>query len=114
VVRGQQQQEAQKVWTDFTGSLEETLDLISANTSELMRGLFNGLLRLQRFTRDSARFVGEEFQTLEGDVRDVREELRRVHDDIESLATAGVSKVEGLAEISQQRLSMVLSSYQSD
>ena len=85
------------------------MHLISTNGTKLMKELFTGLLRLQSFTRDSARHVGEEIAMLEGDVRNVREQLRRVDDVIDGMASRGASKVDQLAEISQQRLSTVSS-----
>jgi len=106
-VRELQQGTVQRHWDEFTETLEESLDLISTNATKLMRELFTGLLRLQSFTRDSARQVGEEITMLEVDVRNVREELHRVYDDIDGMATRGVSNIDQLAEISQQRLYMV-------
>ena len=109
-VRELQQETVQRHWDQFTVSLEESLHLISTNGTKLMKELFTGLLRLQSFTRDSARHVGEEIAMLEGDVRNVREQLRRVDDVIDGMASRGASKVDQLAEISQQRLSTVSSS----
>jgi hypothetical protein len=106
-----QQRRTQKKWTEFTVSLEESLEVISANTTVLLRELFSGLLRLQSFTRDSTRFIGDELKTLEDDVRNARGEIRRVHDDIDSLGTSGVARVEELAGLGQHQLSMVGSSY---
>jgi len=91
-------------------SLEETLNSISGNTSSLMKDLFSGLLRLQKFTRDSAKSVSDELQTLGGDIKDVRKELLHVQEDMELIATRGISKIEELAEMSQHRLSRVLHS----
>ena len=108
-VRELQQETVQRHWDQFTVSLEESLHLISTNGTKLMKELFTGLLRLQSFTRDSARHAGEEITVLEGDVRNVREQLRRVYDVIDGMATRGVSKVDQLAEISEQRLSTVSS-----
>jgi len=108
-VRELQQETVQRHWDQFTVSLEESLHLISTNGTKLMKELFTGLLRLQSFTRDSARHVGEEIAMLEGDVRNVREQLRRVDDVIDGMASRGASKVDQLAEISQQRLSTVSS-----
>ena len=102
-----QQQVVERHWTEFTMLMEESFELISANATNLIRELFMGLLRLQSFTRDSVRYVAEELQSLEVEVRDVRGELRQVHDGIDDIATTGISKVRQLAEISQQRLSMV-------
>jgi hypothetical protein len=107
--RETQQREVQKQWTEFTTSLEERLGSISANTSNLMGDLFSGLLRLQSFTRGSMKFVADEFRMLEGDVKDMRDRLGQVHDNMELIATGGVSKVQEFAEMSQRRLSMVLS-----
>jgi hypothetical protein len=107
-VREMQQRDVQRHWTEFTSSLEESFDLIAANTTELMKDLFSRLLRLQSFTRDSARFVAEELQILEMDVCSVRGELRRVHKDLDALGIAGISAIDQLAEMSQQRLSMVI------
>ena len=105
--REMQQRRNQKKWTEFTISLEQSLELISANTTILLRELFSGLLRLQSFTRDSTRFIGDELKTLEEDVRNVRGEIRRVHEDIDVLGTSGVAKVEELAGLGQYQLSMV-------
>ena len=105
--RETQKREVQKQWTEFTISLEDTLNSVSANTSSLMGDLISGLLKLQVFTRDSTEFVANELQSLEGDVQNMRSELRRVQDDIALLAAGGISQVEELAEISQQRLYMV-------
>ena len=106
-VREMQQQTVQRHWNQFTVSLEESLDLISVNATKMMTELFTGLLRLQSFTRDSARYVGEELVMLEGDVGNVRGELHRLHEDINGIASKGISKIDDLAERSQQRLSMV-------
>jgi hypothetical protein len=102
-----QQRRNQKKWTEFTISLEQSLELISANTTILLRELFTGLLRLQSFTRDSTRFIDDELKILEEDVRNVRGEIRRVHEDIDALGTSGVAKVEELAGLGQHQLSMV-------
>lgn len=107
-VREMQQQSVQRHWNEFSMSLEESFDSISVNTTNLMKELFTGLLRLQSLTRESSIYIADEIQTLEVDVRKVRGELRRVHDDIDTVGTAGVSKIDQLAEMSQQRLSMVL------
>jgi hypothetical protein len=105
--REMQQRKNQKKWTEFTMSLEESLKSISANTTVLLRELFSGLLRLQSFTRESTRFIGDELKTLEEDVRNVRGEIHRVHDDIDALGITGVAKVEELAGLGQHQLSMV-------
>src|SRR5208282_5388920 len=107
-IKETQQKEVQKQWNKFTVSLEETLYSISGNTSSLMTDLFSGLLRLQSFTRDSAKFVADELRTLEGDVKDVRHEIRQVQEDIDLVATGGVSRIEELAEMSLHRFSRVL------
>jgi hypothetical protein len=105
--REMQQRRNQKKWTEFTISLEQSLELISANTTVLLRELFSGLLRLQSFTKDSTRFIGDELKTLEDDVRNVRGDIRRVHDDVDALGTSVVAKVEELAGLGQHQLSMV-------
>ena len=105
--RMMRQRAVQRHWNEFTMSLEESLDLISTNATEMMTELFTGLLRLQSFTRDSARYVGEEFALLEGDVRNVRGRLRRAYEDIDGIASNGISKIDELSERSQQRLFMV-------
>ena len=105
-----QQREVQKQWREFTTSLEESFHSISGNTSSLMKDLFSGLLRLQKFTRDSAKSVSDELQTLGGDIKDVRKELLHVQEDMELIATGGISKIEELAEMSHHRLSRVLHS----
>ena len=107
-VRDAQQREMRKHWTKFTVSLEETLDSISVNTSRLMTDLFSGFMRLQSFTKDSTRFLTSDLQSLQGDVQNVRGELRRMHDDIGGFTVEGIFQVEELAEMSRRRLSMVL------
>jgi len=102
-----QHQNVRKQWNEFTGQLEESFNLIAMNTTDLMRDVITGLLRLQSFTKDSTRFVVEEIESLEGDVKKVRGEIRQFHEDIEMVGRIGVSKVEGIAELSQQRLLMV-------
>ena len=106
-VREMQQRTVQRHWNEFTMSLQGSLDLIWANGTEMMTELFTGLLRLQSFTKDSAKHVGEELAMLEGDVRNIRGELHRVHEDIDGISSKGVSKMDELAERSHQRLSMV-------
>jgi hypothetical protein len=106
-VREMQQRTVQRHWNEFSMSLQGSLDLIWANGTEIMTELFTGLLRLQGFTRDSVKHIGEELVMLEGYVRNVRGELHRVHEDIDGIATRGVSKMDELAERSQQQLSMV-------
>jgi hypothetical protein len=106
-VRERQQQLTQKHWTEFTISLTDSLDLISANASDLMRDLFTGLLTLQSFARDSAINIAEELRTLEVDVRGVRGELRQVQHDIDALGNVGLSKIDQIAEMSQHQLSIV-------
>jgi hypothetical protein len=106
-VREMQQQAVQRHWSEFTMSLEESFNSISTNTTNLMKELFMGLLRLQSLTRESAKYVSEELQTLETDVRIIRGDLQRAHDDIDDVGNAGVAKIDRLAEMTQQRLSMV-------
>jgi hypothetical protein len=106
-VREMQQQVVQRHWSEFTMSLEESFNSISTNTTNLMKELFMGLLRLQSLTRESAKYITEELQTLEVDVQNIRGELQRAHDDIDDVGNAGVAKIDRLAEMTQQRLSMV-------
>jgi hypothetical protein len=98
------QRAVQRHWNEFTMSMEESFDSMSAGASNLMKELFMGLLRLQSFTTESAKYVADELKMLELDVQNVRGELRQVHGEIDSLGTAGISKIDQLAEMSQQRL----------
>jgi hypothetical protein len=102
-----QQQRVQKHWNEFTVSLEQNLDLLSTNTTSLVRDLFSGLLRLQSFTRDSSRFVTDELDTLEQDVRTLRGEISLLNADIDNLGNTGVARVEKLGEITQQQMILV-------
>ena len=106
-LREMQQHDIQTHWNTFSMSLEESLNMISANATEIMTELFTGLLRLQSFTRDSARYVGEELALLGGDVRNVREEFRTAYENIDGIASRAVPIIDELAERSQQHLSMV-------
>ena len=99
--RESREQNVQKLWTEFTSSLEEALESISTNTTTLMRELFIGLLKLQSFTKESARYVGEELQWLQDDVHNIREYLRRLHEDIQGIRTEGISKVYEFSEHTQ-------------
>lgn len=105
--RESREKNVRKVWTEFTSSLEDALESISANTTTLMRELFIGLLKLQSFTKESAKYVGEELQWLQDDVHNVREHLRRLHEDIQGIGTEGISKVDKLSEHAQDHLSKV-------
>jgi hypothetical protein len=106
--RDVRQRGVQKQWNEFTVSLEESLDLLSVNITNLMRELFTGLLTLQSFTRDSARHVGGELQSLELDVLHVRGQLLGIHDDIDALGSHGVLKMDEMNEMTLQQLSKVL------
>jgi hypothetical protein len=55
--KGARQQDVQTRWNEFTLSLQDSLDLISGNTTTLLQDVFSGLLKLQVLTRDSKRFV---------------------------------------------------------
>ena len=102
-----QQQRVQKHWNEFTVSLEQNLDVLSTNTTTLLRDLFSGLLRLQSFTRVSTRFVADELDTLEQDVRTIRGEISLLNADIDNLGNTGVARVEKLGEITQQQMILV-------
>lgn len=94
-------------WNAFTISLEESLGVLSVNTSILTRDLLSALLRLQTFTRDSADVVAHQLSILEGDICGVREQLRQVRIDVDTIGESGVSAVESMIDVSQERLFMV-------
>ena len=106
--RAMHQQFMQREWSEFTVSLEKSLDLISVNVTHFVRDLFTALLRLQTFTRVTARRVAEELQNMEADVHNVRGELGRVHDDIDNLGSHGMLKIVEFNEFTQRQLYMVL------
>jgi Tht1-like nuclear fusion protein len=108
--REMQQQTAQRHWNGFTSSLEKSLESISSNTTSLMKDLFLGLLKLQSFTRNTARFVSEELYSLDKDVYNIRGRLQQMQGEINTLEMAGVSKIDQLAEMNQHRLTMVFAS----
>jgi hypothetical protein len=110
--REMQQREVQKKWTEFTISLEESLEIISANTTTLLQELFIGLLRVQELTRKSTIFLSGEFQTLEEDARNIRSQIGRVNNDVGTLASTGTAKIEELAGAGEQQLSLVESNHQ--
>jgi len=107
--RETQQRVVQQQWNEFTTSLEGSLESLSVNTTSLMRELFMGLLRLRSFIRESTRYVGEELKTLEIEVRSLREQTHRVHEDLTTLGTNGISKIEELGEISLDQMLTVIS-----
>lgn len=102
-----QQRKSQQRWTEFTVSLEERLELISVNASTLLQELLTGLLRVQDLTRDSTALIGGELHTLEKDIRNVRSEIRRVHEDVGTVGSTGAAKLEELAGAGENKLSMV-------
>lgn len=101
------QQVIQKQWNEFTVSLRQNLDVISMNTTTLLRDLFSGLLRLQSFTRDSTRLVAEELRTLEEEVSTIRGGISQVNNELDTLGEAEVARVEKLGEITEQQLTLV-------
>ena len=105
--RDLQQRAWQAEWNDFTWSLEQSLDMIAKNTTQLMRDLFSGLLSLQSLTRDSTRFVSDGFQTLESGVQSLKYRLQDVDHEIDEVGKAGKMNVAALTEMAQRRLSLV-------
>src|SRR5205085_34232 len=101
------QQVIHKHWDDFTVSLRQNLDVLSMNTTTLLRDLFSGLLRLQSFTRDSTRFVAGELHNLEQEVRTIRAGISQVNNELDTLGKTEVTRVEKLSEITEQRLTLV-------
>lgn len=101
------QKSVQKHWQEFTISLEQNLDVLSTNTTSLLRDLFSGLLRLQSFTRDSTRLVVEELGALDQEVRTVRGEISSLNTDIDNLGNNGVTRIEKLSQITQQQVMLV-------
>ena len=105
--RDLQQRAWQTEWNDFTWSLEQSLDMIAKNTTQLMRDLFSGLLSLQSLTRDSTRFVSDGFQTLESGVQSLKYRLQDVDHEIDEVGKAGKMNVAALTEMAQRQLSLV-------
>lgn len=102
-----QQQVIRKHWDEFTVSLRQNLDVLSMNSTTLLRDLFSGLLRLQSFTRDSTRLVAEELHTLEQEVSTIRAGISQVNNELDTLGETEVARVEKLSEITEQQLILV-------
>lgn len=105
--REAQQRTSQKHWNDFTSSLEESLESISSNTTSLMKDLFLGFLRLQSFSRDTARYVSEELRTLDVDIHGIRGRLQQIQGEINALGNSEISQIDQLAEMNKHQLSIV-------
>jgi hypothetical protein len=105
----EQQREMQRVWEEFTRSLDITLEIISTNTTDLMKDLYTGLLSLQSLMRTSTRFVGDELNVLSKAAQAIHEELHQVREDIDSAGLAGKSKIQELLATAETELSEVSS-----
>jgi len=81
-------------WNAFTTSLEESLWVLSVNTSILTRDLLSALLRLQTFTTHSTDVVAEQISVLERDIRSVREQIGQVRIDVDTI----------IADVTQEHL----------
>lgn len=101
------QQVIQKQWNEFTISLRQNLNVLSTNTTTLLRDLFSGLLRLQSFTKDSTRLMADELRTLEQEVRTIRGGIGRVNNELDTFSETEIGRVEKLSGIIQQQLILV-------
>lgn len=113
-IQESQQQGVQKHWKEFTMSLEQNLDVLSTNTTTLLRDLFSGLLRLQSFTRDSTRFVAEELNTLEQNVRSIRGGMDLLDTNLNTLGNKGIAQLEQLSDATEEQLMLVKRIYVGD
>jgi hypothetical protein len=104
------QRDVQRAWNEFTVVLRDDLDLIATNTTSIFHDVLSGLLRIQSFTRDSTRFVAQEIQGLEKEVRAVRNEIQHAQDTIDELANSGIAGIRDLGEHTLVQISMVPSS----
>jgi hypothetical protein len=98
--RSMMQQGAQRQWREFSVSLQDSLDLISGNTTNLLTDVFSGLLRLQSLTRESTKFVVQE-------VHELGDKIRRINNDFDHLGQTGATRIQELGELTQGQISMV-------
>jgi hypothetical protein len=102
------QDEVQRKWEKFTSAMDQSLGGMQGNVTYMMGEVVSRLLYLQRFTRDSTRFVTDELDLLRDGVGDVRRQVDMFRVDMGDFIAAEKGEIETLGRISQGQFSAVL------